>query len=84
MDYWKLRVHGVGASHHEPPYLTPGDDTELEPGMVIAVDVLTIGPGKELIHSKDVYVVEEEGSRLLSWYRNWDRFYEVTGFRAAH
>jgi len=52
--------------------------------MVVAVDVLTTGPGKELIHSKDVYVVEEEGSRLLSWYRNWDRFYEVTGFRAAH
>jgi len=76
--------HGVGASHHEPPYLTQGDDTELEPGMVIAVDVITIGPGKELIHNKDVYVVEEEGSRLLSWYRNWDRFYEVTGFRAAH
>jgi Xaa-Pro dipeptidase len=76
--------HGVGASHHEPPYLTPGDNTELEPGMVVAVDVLTIGPGKELIHSKDIYVVEEEGSRLLSWYRNWDRFYEVTGFRAAH
>ena len=76
--------HGVGASHHEPPYLTPGDDTELKPGMVIAVDVITTGPGKELIHSKDVYVVEEEGARLLSWYRNWDKFYEVTGFRATH
>ena len=76
--------HGVGVSHHEPPYLTPGDDTELRPGMVVAVDVQTTGPGKELIHNKDVYVVEDEGARLLSWYRNWDRFYEVTGFRATH
>ena len=76
--------HGVGVSHHEPPYLTPGDDTELAPGMVVAVDVQTVGPGKETIHNKDVYVVEEEEARLLSWYRNWDRFYEVTGFRATH
>jgi len=76
--------HGVGASHHEPPYLTPGDATELETGMVVAIDVVTFGPGRELIHSKDIYVVEEGGPRLLSWYRDWDRFYEVTGFRATH
>jgi Xaa-Pro aminopeptidase len=76
--------HGVGASHHEPPYLTPGDATELEAGMVVAIDVVTFGPGRELIHSKDIYVVEEGGPRLLSWYRDWDRFYEVTGFRATH
>jgi Xaa-Pro aminopeptidase len=76
--------HGVGVSHYEPPYLTPGDDTILGLGMVVAINVQTTGPRKELIHNKDVYVIEEEGARLLSWYRNWDRFYEVTGFRATH
>jgi hypothetical protein len=52
--------------------------------MVLALDIYTKGPGNELIHSKDIYEVEEEGARLLSWYRIWDRLYEVTGFRAAH
>jgi Xaa-Pro aminopeptidase len=76
--------HGVGVSHYEPPYLEPGDETKLKAGMVVAVDVRTWGPGREVIHSKDVYVVEGGGTRLLSWYRDWDRFYEVTGFRATH
>jgi Xaa-Pro dipeptidase len=76
--------HGIGSSHYEPPYLTPWDDTQLSQGMVVTVDVQTTGPGKEIIHNKDVYVIEEDGARLLSWYRDWDRFYEVTGFRATH
>ncbi len=76
--------HGLGTSHHEPPYLNLSDPTVLREGMVIALDVYTYGPRRELIHSVDAYEVVERGSRLLSWYRDWDRLYAVTGFRAAH
>ena len=76
--------HGVGASHHEPPYLNLSDGTELKEGMVIALDIFTYGPRQELIHSKDIYHITEGGHRKLSWYRDWKELYEVTGFRATH
>jgi Xaa-Pro dipeptidase len=76
--------HGVGLSEREAPYLQPGDTTVLAPGMVLALDVYTYGPKQELIHSKDTYEITADGPRLLSWFRNWDRLYVVTGFRSAH
>lgn len=76
--------HGVGASHHEPPYLSASCATKLTPGMVMALDIYTRGPADELIHDKDVYAITGDGHRLLSWYRDWDRLYAVTGFRATH
>jgi Xaa-Pro aminopeptidase len=76
--------HGVGTSHHEPPYLNSSDETVLAEGMVVALDIYTRGPKGGLIHSKDIYAIEETGCRKLSWYRDWTGFYEVTGFRAAH
>lgn len=76
--------HGVGVSQREAPYLNHSDTTLLEPGMVLVLDIYTYGPLGELIHSKDTYEIVEGGSRLISWYKNWDRLYAVTGFRAAH
>ncbi len=76
--------HGVGVSHREAPYLHRYDTTLLEPGMVLVLDIYTYGPLGELIHSKDTYEIVEGGFRLISWYKNWDRLYAVTGFRAAH
>lgn len=86
IGFWKEAGigHGVGVTHHEPPYLNPGDSTELKAGMVIALDLQTYGPRQELIHKKDVYEITEEGNRKLSWYRSWDELYAVTGFRATH
>lgn len=86
VDFWKEPGvgHGVGASHHEAPYLNPGNSAKLRPGMVVALDVYTYGPRRELVHSKDVYMVTEQGNRKLSWYRDWDRLYAVTGWRATH
>ncbi|MCW4049874.1 MAG: Xaa-Pro peptidase family protein [Candidatus Bathyarchaeota archaeon] len=86
IGFWKEAGigHGVGASHHEPPYLNLTCSTELKPGMVLALDIYTYGPRQELIHSKDIYVITEEGNRKLSWYRSWDKLYAVTGFRATH
>jgi Xaa-Pro aminopeptidase len=76
--------HGVGVSHVEKPYLNPYDSTELQAGMVIALDITTKGPKNEIIHDKDVYEITEKGSRKLSWYRDWDKIYAVTGFRSVH
>ena len=52
--------------------------------MVIALDIYTYGPRKELIHDKDIYVITEDGHRKLSWYMTWDKMYEVYGMRTTH
>ena len=86
VGFWKEPGigHGVGASHHEAPYLNLSCSTELRPGMVVALDIYTYGPRQELVHSKDIYAITEEGNRKLSWYMPWDKLYSVTGFRATH
>jgi Xaa-Pro dipeptidase len=85
-DFWKEPGigHGVGASHHEPPYLNLSCSTELKEGMVVALDIYTYGPRKELIHSKDIYLVTEDGNRKLSWYKAWNKLYHVYGMRTTH
>lgn len=76
--------HGVGHGAREAPFLHPGDETRLEPGMVLALGVTTHGPAGELVRSTDTVAVTSDGCRLLSWYRNWDALYAVTGYRSAH
>lgn len=76
--------HGIGVSHWEPPFLNAYDETELEAGMVIVLDVYTYGPIGELIHSKDIYEITDDEPRLLSWYKTWDKLYSVYGFRTTH
>ncbi len=76
--------HGVGCSHFEAPYLVAGYPLELKMGNVIALGVANLGPRREIIVDRDVYEITHEGARKLSWYRRWDRIYEVTGFRAVH
>jgi len=76
--------YGVGLSEREAPYLRPGDKTTLQPGMVLVLDIYTEGLQKELIHSIDTYAITQDGSHLLSWFKNWDRLYEIIGFRSAH
>jgi Xaa-Pro aminopeptidase len=76
--------HGVGASHHEPPYLARDCTRLLDVNMVIALDIYTRGPDEALMHDKDLYAITANGPRRLSWYRDWDRLYAVSGFRATH
>ena len=76
--------HGVGRGEIEGPYLAADDPTVLCENMVIALDVATLGPEGELLRSIDIYAVEKGGPRLLSWHRNWDMPYMITGFRSAH
>jgi Xaa-Pro aminopeptidase len=76
--------HGVGVSEREAPYLVLDDETILQAGMVLVLAVYTFGPQRELICSKDTYEITETGSRLLSWYKNWDKLYTVIGDTARH
>jgi Xaa-Pro aminopeptidase len=76
--------HGIGIGEREAPYLDPSDPTLLAPGMTVVVGVYTRGPEGELIVSKDSFAIQPDGVRLLSWYRNWDRLYAITGITARH
>ena len=57
-----LAGHGVGAWwHQQPPYLVPTCDTELEAGMVIALE-----PHVDYYHLQDMVLVTDDGPKLLS------------------
>jgi Xaa-Pro dipeptidase len=75
---------GVGTAEREAPYLVPGEPTIIKPGMVIVIGPYTLGPDDELICSKDTYEITSNGARLMSWYRNYDRMYEMIGSSARH
>ncbi|MBQ6505064.1 MAG: aminopeptidase P family protein [Flexilinea sp.] len=75
--------HGVGASEYERPYLTADNNEVLKAGMVIALDVKTIGYKDELLHSVDVYELTRYGNRRLSDFRDWNTLYRITGVRSS-
>ena len=63
--------HGVGVTNFEPPYISRGDDTELQSGMVIVLNPIVPGPAGELMMGKDTVIVTEEGCRIVGWYKDW-------------
>lgn len=68
----ELRLgHGVGVTAHEPPYVSPYDETELRPNMIVVLDPILRGPKGELVRSKDTILVTENGHRTLGWYKDW-------------
>ncbi len=75
--------YGVGASEYERPYLTADNEEILKAGMVIALDVKTIGYKEELIHSIDIFELTHSGNRKLSDFREWDTLYRINGVRSA-
>ena len=57
-----LAGHGVGAWwHQQPPYLVPSSNTELEAGMVVALE-----PHVNYYHLQDMVLVTDGGPELLS------------------
>jgi Xaa-Pro aminopeptidase len=54
--------HGLGMELHEPPWITPGSDTVLQPGMVFSVEPGVYLPGKFGIRIEDIVVVQPEGA----------------------
>jgi methionine aminopeptidase len=65
--------HGIGVTTYEPPYLVKNDDTNLEPGMVIALDPVIYGHDREILRSKDTILITDKGCRILGRYIDWDR-----------
>ena len=53
--------HGVGVRPFEPPFLNGGDETVLQPGMVLVLDPVVHGPGGEIMRSKDTVIITETG-----------------------
>ncbi|MFD1564355.1 M24 family metallopeptidase [Haloarchaeobius amylolyticus] len=65
--------HGVGLEVHEPPYITAGNDRELEPGMVFSVEPGIYLEGKFGVRIEDLVVVTEDGAeRLNDTPRGWE------------
>ena len=64
---------GIGVSDHEPPYLSNADETEIRPGMVLSLKFVIKGPNEELMMSNDTVVVNDEGSKVVGWYKDWRR-----------
>ena len=69
-DYYRICpmewvAHGYGLEIHEPPYLGPDMDKPLEPGMVFAVEIVLVFPGREGYHIEDPILITEDGHRRL-------------------
>jgi len=58
--------HGLGMELTEWPSVMPGDDTLLEPGMVLTIEPgMLFAPGKEMVHEENILITEER-ARILT------------------
>ena len=57
--------HGVGIELDEYPFLAKGQQLELQPGMVIALEPKLIFPGKGVVGIENTHVVTENGLTQL-------------------
>ncbi|WP_422771881.1 M24 family metallopeptidase [Plantactinospora sp. WMMC1484] len=60
--------HGIGLGFHEPPWVADGDETVLEPGMVLSSEPGVYVPGHAGYRISDTVLVTEEGPRRLTGY----------------
>jgi len=58
--------HGVGVEIHEKPYLRPGSDDVLEPGMVVTVEPGVYIAGRFGVRIEDLVLVTRRGRRVLT------------------
>ncbi|MGY3127294.1 Xaa-Pro dipeptidase [Agrococcus sp. UYP33] len=56
---------GIDTFHEEPPFIGPGCDVLVEPGMVFAVEVPTYTPDVGAIMIEDLVVIRDDGAELL-------------------
>jgi len=68
-EHFRHRMgHGIGLDVHERPFLSPEDETPLEPGMTFTDEPSIIVPGRFSLRIENVIVVEEGGGRSLNSY----------------
>ncbi|WDZ86730.1 M24 family metallopeptidase [Micromonospora cathayae] len=66
--------HGIGLGFHEPPWVADGDETVLEPGMVLSSEPGVYVPGHAGYRISDTVLVTADGpERLTSYPRDLDR-----------
>jgi len=58
--------HGIGLHVHEPPYITAEDETILEEGMTVAVEIALSKEKNFWFNCEDVVLVTKEGSETLT------------------
>lgn len=68
-EHFRHRMgHGIGMDVHERPFLSPEDETPLEPGMTFTDEPSIIVPDRFSVRIEDMIVVEEGGGRMLNSY----------------
>jgi Xaa-Pro aminopeptidase len=66
-EHFRHRMgHGIGMDIHERPFISPEDETPLEPGMTFTDEPSIIIPGRFGVRIEDVVVCEEAGGRKLN------------------
>ncbi|MFJ8689223.1 M24 family metallopeptidase [Micromonospora wenchangensis] len=60
--------HGIGLGFHEPPWVADGDETVLEPGMVLSSEPGLYVPGHAGYRISDTVLVTAAGPRRLTGY----------------
>lgn len=60
--------HGIGMDVHEPPFLTPTDQTVLQNGMTFTDEPSIILDERWMVRVEDVFVVRANGGEALSNY----------------
>ena len=68
-EHFRHRMgHGIGLDVHEPPFLSPEDETPLEEGMTFTDEPSIIVPGAFGLRIENVVVCAEGGARVLNDY----------------
>jgi Xaa-Pro aminopeptidase len=68
-EHFRHRMgHGIGLDVHERPFISPEDETALEPGMTFTDEPSIIIPGRFSVRIEDILVCEEGGGRVLNDY----------------
>jgi Xaa-Pro dipeptidase len=74
----KFVGHGIGLHLHEEPYLGMYSDTPLQAGMVLGIEPLVYDTGYGFgMQNKDMVLVTDSGSELLSDYTDTDTLLTV-------
>ncbi|MCX8198596.1 MAG: Xaa-Pro peptidase family protein [Sulfolobales archaeon] len=58
--------HGFGVSVHEPPYITIGSETVIEPGMVFTIEPGVYIPGVIGVRIEEDVLIDNRGARVLT------------------